>query len=77
LESLRELARAGTTLVLITHHLEEILPEIEQVILLRGGCVFAAGAKADMLRSPVLSEQYAAPIRVRRDHGYFHAEFDH
>jgi iron complex transport system ATP-binding protein len=77
LESLRELARSGTTLILVTHHLEEILPEIEHVILLRGGCVFAAGTKADMLRSSVLSEQYAAPIRVRRDHGYFHAEFDH
>ncbi len=77
LESLRQLARAGTTLILVTHHLEEILPEIEHVILLRNGRVFAAGAKADMLRSAVLSEQYAAPIRVRRDHGYFHAEFEH
>jgi iron complex transport system ATP-binding protein len=76
LESLRTLARAGTTLILVTHHLEEILPEIEHVILLRGGRVFAAGAKTQMLRSETLSEQYAAPIRVREAGGYYTAVLD-
>ncbi len=76
LESLRALARAGTTLILVTHHLEEILPEIEHVILLRDGRVFAAGTKAQMLRSETLSEQYAAPIRVREAGGYYIALLD-
>jgi iron complex transport system ATP-binding protein len=74
LESLRELARAGTTLILVTHHLEEILPEIEHVILLRAGRVFASGSKAQMLRSDVLSQVYAAPIQVRSEAGYYHAQ---
>jgi iron complex transport system ATP-binding protein len=76
LETLRGLAHAGTTLVLVTHHLEEILPEIEHVILLRGGRVFAAGPKTDMLRSETLAEQYAAPIRVREAGGYYSATFE-
>jgi iron complex transport system ATP-binding protein len=75
LESLRGLARGGTTLILITHHLEEILPEIDHVILLRAGRVFAQGSKAEVLRSQTLSAQYDAPIRVWRSGGYYHAGF--
>lgn len=76
LESLRGLAHGGTTVVLVTHHLEEILPEIDHVILLREGRVFAQGSKAEVLRSETLSAQYNAPIRVRRNGGYYHAELN-
>lgn len=76
LESLRGLAQGGTTVVLVTHHLEEILPEIDHVILLRDGRVFAQGHKNDVLRSETLSAQYGVPIRVRRNGGYYHAELD-
>src|SRR5882724_4044468 len=37
MERVREIARAGTTLILITHHIDEIVPEIERVVLLRDG----------------------------------------
>ncbi|MEP6940977.1 MAG: ATP-binding cassette domain-containing protein [Rudaea sp.] len=73
LESLRALARAGTTLILVTHHLEEILPEIDHVILLRGGRVAAAGSKAQVLRADVLGDAYDAPIAVREEGGYYRA----
>jgi iron complex transport system ATP-binding protein len=76
LESLRGLAHGGTTLILVTHHLEEILPEIDHVILLRDGRVFAQGPKAQVLRSAVLSEQYGVPIRVWQSGGYFHSGFE-
>ncbi|HEX7916852.1 ABC transporter ATP-binding protein [Rudaea sp.] len=76
LESLRGLAQGGTTVVLVTHHLEEILPEIDHVILLCEGRVFAQGPKHEVLRSETLSAQYAAAIRVRRNGGYYHAELD-
>ncbi len=73
LESLRKLARSGTTLLLVTHHLEEIIPEIEQVILLRDGRVFASGDKAQMLRAEVLTKVYSAPIDVHGESGYYYA----
>ena len=76
LESLRGLAHDGTTVVLVTHHLEEILPEIDHVILLRDGRVFAQGSKNEVLRSETLSAQYGTSIRVRRNGGYYHAELD-
>lgn len=76
LETLRSLARAGTTLILVTHHLEEILPEIDQVILLREGRVAAAGRKTDVLSADSLSAAYGATIGVRREGGYFRAALE-
>lgn len=66
LATLRRLARAGTTLVLVTHHVEEIVPEIDRVILLRAGRVFADGAAADVLTDERLSALYGMPLRVER-----------
>jgi len=51
LRLMRGLANAGTTLVLVTHHLEEVLPETRQVILLKQGRVFDRGAPDALLTS--------------------------
>ena len=64
---LRELARQGITLVLVTHHIEEIVPEIGRVILLHEGRVLADGVRADVLTSELLSQAYGGPLRVRRE----------
>ena len=47
LETLRGIARPGKTIILVTHHVEEILPEIGRVVLMQGGRVFRDGAKED------------------------------
>ncbi|WP_329741663.1 ABC transporter ATP-binding protein [Dyella sp. A6] len=65
LESLRALARNGTTLLLVTHHIEEILPEIDQVVLLRDGRVQHQGSKADTLADAALSETFGMPIHAQ------------
>ncbi|MEX2571214.1 MAG: ATP-binding cassette domain-containing protein [Gemmatimonadota bacterium] len=66
LMQLRGLARAGTTLVLITHHVEEVVPEIGRVILLSEGRVAADGGTADVLRSEPLSRVFGSPVRLER-----------
>lgn len=63
---LRKLARQGITLVLVTHHLEEIVPEFQRVILLRAGDVLADGAPAAVLTSENLSAAYGGPLKVAR-----------
>lgn len=75
LESLRPLARSGVTLILVTHHVEEIIPEIERVILMRQGAIFADGPKADVLTSPVLSALFDSPLAVQKSGGYFSAGY--
>jgi len=74
LEALRRLARSGKTVILVTHRLEEIIPEIEQVVLLREGRVQCAGPKAAMLTEANLSALFGAPLRVRRLDGYYAAD---
>ena len=49
MERVREVARAGTTLILITHHIEEIVPEISRVVLLREGKIIEDGPKPGVL----------------------------
>ena len=61
-----ELANQGITLVLVTHHLEEILSEFRRVILLYAGTVFADGAPEDVLTSENLSKAYGGPLQVQR-----------
>ena len=67
LSLLRDLAKQGITLVLVTHHLEEIVPEFERVILLSNGDIVADGAPGDVLTSEHLSAAYGGPLQVRRE----------
>ena len=73
LENLRRLAQAGTTLVLVTHHVEEILPEIGQVVLLRDGRVLHHGSKAEVLTGAHLGAAFGLPIQVERHGDYYQA----
>ena len=72
-ESLRGLARAGTGLVLVTHHLGDILPEIGRVILMRDGRIVGDGLREDLLTESRLSELFNAPIRIGRDAEWLHS----
>ncbi|WP_296250355.1 ATP-binding cassette domain-containing protein [uncultured Stenotrophomonas sp.] len=68
-DSMRNLAQQGITLVLVTHHIEEVIPEIKRVVLMKGGRIFADGSRTELLRSGPLSEVFGGPIEVREDDG--------
>ena len=72
-ETLRRLAREGTGLVLVTHHLGDILPEIERVILMRAGRIVGDGAREELLTETRLSELFHAPVRIGRDEEWLHS----
>ncbi len=73
MERVRRLARAGTTLVLITHHVEEIVPEIGRVVLLRAGRIAADGPRPAILTSDHLSRVFGHPILLEAVDGYTYA----
>ena len=74
LQTLRRVARGGKTIVLVTHRVEEILPEIRRVVLLRGGRVHGDGRKDEMLTGEQLSASFGAPVEVEPGpHGYYAA----
>ena len=72
-ETLRRLAQEGTGLVLVTHHLGDILPEIERVILMRAGRIVGDGPRGEMLTEARLSELFHAPVRIGRDEEWLHS----
>jgi iron complex transport system ATP-binding protein len=72
-DGVRRIAQAGTTVVMVTHHLPDILPEIERVIFLRHGRIVADGPKADVLTSHGLSELFGVRVDVTERDGYFDA----
>jgi iron complex transport system ATP-binding protein len=69
---LRKLAQSGTGILMVTHHLPDILPEIDRVILLREGRVFADGPKSDLLTTERLSDLFGLPVELARRDGYYH-----
>ncbi|MGE8220094.1 ATP-binding cassette domain-containing protein [Stenotrophomonas acidaminiphila] len=69
IDSLRHLAGQGITLVLVTHHIEEVIPEIQRVVLMKGGRIFADGMRGELLRAGPLSEVFGGPIEVQEEDG--------
>ena len=72
MERVRAVAQQGTTILLVTHHVDEIIPEIARVIVLRRGRIASDGAKAEVLTAANLSHAFDAPLAVEQSGGYFH-----
>ncbi len=74
LSLLNELANSGTQIVLVTHHVEEILPSIARTILLKAGRVFFDGPTRNALSEQSLTALFDKRIQIDQDGaGFFHA----
>jgi iron complex transport system ATP-binding protein len=71
-ETMRELAQSGLGILLVTHHVSEIIPEIERVVLLRKGRVLADGTKQEVLNEEKLSMLFGVRVQLGQHGGYFH-----
>ncbi len=69
---LRKLAQTGTGILLVTHHLSDLIPEIDRVILMKQGGIFADGPKAAMLREEHLSTLFNLPVTLQQRDGFYH-----
>ena len=76
MEQVRRIAQQGTTILLVTHHVDEIIPEIERVILLQGGRIASDGPKATVLTAAELGQVFNAALAVEQTGGYFHVRVD-
>ena len=63
--------RGAPTIILVTHHVEEIVPMFLHVLVLKAGRVLAAGPRARVLKSAILSDAFAAPVRLTRTRGRY------
>jgi iron complex transport system ATP-binding protein len=71
-ETMGELAQSGLGILLVTHHVSEIIPELERVILLRDGRILADGPKSSVLTEEHLSNLFGVAVRLGRNDGYYH-----
>jgi iron complex transport system ATP-binding protein len=58
-------------LIYVTHHIEEILPSITHVLLLKNGRIFAQGKKEDVLTDAMLSRALDCRLTVQQNDGRF------
>jgi iron complex transport system ATP-binding protein len=70
-QAIRVLARGGRSLVLVTHHVEDVVPEIDRVVMLRDAGIVADGPKCELLTSERLSELFAIPARLEERDGEY------
>jgi len=72
-ELLMVLAEQGTTILQITHHIADIVPAMNRVLLMRDGRIIADGARAELLTAPVLSELFETEVHLTEHNGFYHA----
>ena len=70
--TMRKLAQTGTSIILVTHHLPDVIPEIGRVILIKNGRVWRDGPKRELLDSCTLSELFNSRLEVVERGGYYH-----
>jgi iron complex transport system ATP-binding protein len=71
-ETMRSLARSGIGIILVTHELPDIVPEIERVLLMAKGRIVADGPKSDVLQEERLSGLFGLKVQLGQRDGYYH-----
>ncbi|MBE0659841.1 MAG: ATP-binding cassette domain-containing protein [Bryobacteraceae bacterium] len=69
--AVRRLAAEGIGLLLVTHHLPDIVPEIERIICLKDGRVWRDGPKTEILTAPTLSALFGVEVQVEQNAGFY------
>jgi iron complex transport system ATP-binding protein len=70
---LRKLAQQGTGILLITHHIADIIPEIDRILMMKQGRILADGPKSQLLTAPTLSDLFRTPVDLTHRDGFYHA----
>jgi iron complex transport system ATP-binding protein len=70
---LRRLAQQGTGILLITHHVSDIIPEIDRILMMKDGRIVADGARSQLLTEQKLSDLFRIEVRLTERDGFHHA----
>ena len=73
LDLLRAQIRKGKTVLLVTHHLHEIPPEVERVVLIKGGKIVADGPKGELLTDHRVSDLFDCRVTLAKANGWYQA----
>jgi iron complex transport system ATP-binding protein len=71
-EALRKLAQSGVSIILVTHHLPDIIPEIQRVVALKNGVIFCDGVKKEVLNGHKMTELFDFETLIDHKNGLYH-----
>ncbi len=71
-QTMNLLAKSGIGMILVTHDLSDVVPEIDRVLLMCGGRIAADGRKQDMLQPEHLAALFGIEVKLARQDGYYH-----
>ncbi|WP_292368738.1 ABC transporter ATP-binding protein [Methanoregula sp. UBA64] len=72
-EILRKIAQSGTSIILVTHNLHDIIPEIARVVMVKNGRICGDGPKEEMLTDAAIGRLFSVPIHVVSENGWYYA----
>jgi iron complex transport system ATP-binding protein len=72
-DALRVVAQQGTGIIMVTHHLADILPEIDRVIMMRSGRIVADGPRRDLITVKQLRDLFGVEVTLTERDGYWHS----
>lgn len=70
---LSKIAKSGVGIIIVTHNLLDIIPEISRVVLIRKGKIFKDGAKRSIMTDANMSRLFRTPVNIKKDKGYYYA----
>ncbi len=70
-EAMRKLAHNGVTVIVVTHHLPDIIPEIGRIIALKNGSIFFDGKKEELLTTTKMEELFQTPVQMEHSRGLY------
>jgi len=73
LDLVRSYMRKGKTILLVTHHIHEIPPEIHRVVLLKKGTIVEDGEKKVVLSEANLGHLFDCPVTLAYANGWYQA----
>lgn len=71
-EAMRKLAQSGVSILLVTHHLPDIIPEIDRIIALKNGAIFFDGAKSEALNDHNMTKLFDYETLIDHKNGFYH-----
>ena len=71
-QTMSALARSGTAIMLVTHELADVVPEIQRVVLMSGGKIVADGPKEEILQVEQLAGLFGVSVEMARRDGHYH-----
>lgn len=70
---LRRLAQQGTGILLITHHVSDIITEIDRILMMKDGRIIADGSRTELLTARSLSDLFRTEVHLTEKDGFHHA----